>query len=80
MTFGAMLRAYGRLATFSSRLPGDQRAAKKRQLNANAEELLQGLSARLIAAKTQAASKTKLLQPTSMCTNMIYDTGPRPKG
>jgi hypothetical protein len=39
MTFGAMLRAYGRLATLPSRLHGEQRTAKERQLNAKAEEL-----------------------------------------
>ena len=40
MTFGAMVRAYSRLARFPYRLEGEQRAEAQRDLNAKAEELL----------------------------------------
>jgi hypothetical protein len=40
MTFGAVLRAYGRLATLPARLSGGDRAAKEQALNAKAEKLL----------------------------------------
>src|ERR1043166_2096299 len=76
MTFGAMLRAYGRLATLPSRLHGEQRAAKERQLNAKAEELLFELSTRFFVAHE---SKPKIVDAVSMRTNMTYDTGPRPQ-
>jgi len=76
MTFGAMLRAYGRLATLPSRLQGDQRAAKERELNAKAEQLLFELSTRFFVAHE---SKPKIVEPHFMRTNMTYDTGPRPQ-
>lgn len=79
MTFGAMLRAYGRLATLSSRLQGEDRAAKIRQLNAKAEELLMELSTRFLVAYGWVEKRSKLVEPISMRTNMTYDTGPRPK-
>ena len=77
MTFGAMLRAYGRLATLPSRLDGEQRTAKERQLNAKAEELLFELSTRFFVA--HESSKSKIVEPISMRTNMTYDTGARPQ-
>lgn len=76
MTFGAMLRAYGRLATISSRLHGEQRTAKERELNAKAEELLFELSTRFFVAHE---SKPKIVDPHFVRTNMTYDTGPRPQ-
>ena len=79
MTFGAMLRAYGRLATLSPRQHGDQRAAKERQLNAKAEELLMELSTRFLVAYGLVEKRSKIVEPISMRTNMTYDTGPRPK-
>jgi hypothetical protein len=79
MTFGAMIRAYGRLATLSSRLHGEERDARTRQLNAKAEELLLELSRRFLGAYGWVVSRTRVVYPTSMRTNMIYDTGPRPK-
>ena len=50
MTFGAMLRAYSRLARFPYRLDGEQRAEAQRDLNAKAEELLFELSNRFVTA------------------------------
>ena len=76
MTFGAMLRAYGRLATLPARLSGDERAAKERELNAKAEELLFELSTRFFVAHE---SKPKTVEPHFVRTNMTYDTGPRPQ-
>jgi hypothetical protein len=76
MTFGAMLRAYGRLATLPSGLHGDQRALKERQLNAKAERLLWELSTRFLMAYE---IESKIVNPISVSTNMIYDTGPRPQ-
>jgi hypothetical protein len=79
MTFGAMIRAYGRLATLSSRLHGEERAARIRRLNDKAEELLLDLSKRFLVAYGWVESRTRVVDPKSMRTNMIYDTGPRPK-
>ena len=77
MTFGAMLRAYGRLATLSSKLHGQQRAGKEWQLNAKAEALLMELSTRFFLAYEARNSKT--VEPKHVHTNMTYDTGPGPK-
>ena len=80
MTFGTMLRVYGRLATLSSRLDGEQRTVRIRQLNANAEKLLMELSKKFLVAYGYVQSeKSKLVEPMSVRTNMIYDPGPRPK-
>lgn len=77
MTFGAMLRAYGRLATIPSRLQGDPRAAKEREFNTKAEQLLFELSTRFFVA--YESKKTKIVDPEFVRTNMTYDTGPRPQ-
>lgn len=77
MTFGAMLRAFGRLATLPASLHGNQREAKERQLNAKGEELLFELSTRFYVAYEQKCNK--IADAVSVRTNMIYDTGPRPK-
>ena len=79
MTFGAMIRAYGHLAPLSSRLHGEERAARIRRLNDKAEELLLDLSKRFLVAYGWVESRTRVVYPTSMRTNMIYDPGPRPK-
>ena len=79
MTFGAMLRAYGRLAALPSRLPGEQRSSKERELNAKAEAFLMELSTRFLAAYGWVESRSKVVEPISMRTNMTYDTGPRPQ-
>ena len=77
MTFGTMLRVYGRLATLSSRLPVEQRTVKTKELNAKAEELLMELSKRFIVAYGYEDSKTrKVVEPSSVRTNMTYDPGP----
>lgn len=77
MTFGAMLRAYGRLATLPPRLSGDERVARERQLDAKAEELLFELSTRFFVA--HESNKSKIVEPHFVRANMTYDTGPRPQ-
>ena len=79
MTFGAMLRTYGRLATLVSRPPDEQRAAQERQLNAKAEKLLMELSTRFLVAYGWVGKSIKPVEPTFVRTNMIYDPGPRPQ-
>ena len=79
MTFGAVIRAYGRLAALPSRLQGEKRAARMQGLNAKAEELLLDLSKRFLVAYGWVEPRTRIVDPKSMRTNMIYDTGPRPK-
>lgn len=77
MTFGAMLRAYGRLATLPERLKDEQRAIKERDLKAKAEELLFELSTRFFVA--HESKRPRIVEPVSMRTNMTYDTGLRPQ-
>jgi hypothetical protein len=76
MTFGAMLRAYGRLARLPYRLEGEQRAEAQRELNAKAEELLMELSTRFLVACGRVEKGSKPVDPTSIRTNMTYDPGP----
>ena len=59
MTFGAMLRSYGRLATLSPDWTDEQRAMEKTMLNTNAEKLLLELSNRFVVAYGQAETKSK---------------------
>ena len=77
MTFGAMLRAYGRMATLPSRLHGAEHTAKERQLNDKAEQLLFELSTRFFVA--YESKRPKIVEPQFVRTNMTYDTGPRPQ-
>ena len=79
MTFGAMLRAYGRLATLPAHLHGEQRVARERALDAGAEELLLELSTRFFVAYGYVKMRSDVVNPPSMRTNMTYDTGPRPQ-
>ena len=79
MTFGAMLRAFGRVATLPSHLHGEERTAKKQELNSNAEELLRELSTRFLIALSSVENRSRVLEPSSIRTNMIYDPGPRPQ-
>jgi hypothetical protein len=78
-TFGAMIRANGRLAGLPSSLRAEERAVRLRQLNAKAEQLLLELARRFLAANARYEPQTKPIDPMSVRTNMIYDTGPRPK-
>lgn len=59
MTFGAMIRAYGRLARFPYRLDGKQRAEAQKELNAKAEELLSELSNRFLIAAGKVDQEAK---------------------
>ncbi len=79
MTFGAMLRSFGRLATLPARLEGDERAAEEQELNARAEKLLMELSTRFLVAYGWVDNRSRLVEPISVRTNMTYDTGPRPQ-
>lgn len=79
MIFGAMLRAYGRLATLPAHLKGESRATKEQVVDAKAEELLMELSTRFLVAYGWFEKRIKPVEATSMRTNMTYDTGPRPK-
>ncbi|MFO0814072.1 MAG: hypothetical protein U0796_12675 [Gemmatales bacterium] len=79
MTFGAMLRAYGKLAVDSGIIDTEQQAFTDKELNARAEELLLALSARFIVAHGWLSKLSKPVEPTSMRTNYTYDTGPLPK-
>lgn len=80
MTFGAMLRAYGRLATLPAGLNDEERAARKRDLNFNAEAFLMDLSVRFIVANAQVEPKqSRIVEPVSRRTNMNYDPGPPPR-
>jgi len=79
MTFGAMLRAYGRLATFSSALSGEKRLVQELKLNATAQKLFLSLPTLIIDADKLRKERHKPLEPCSMRTNMTYDTGKPPQ-
>jgi hypothetical protein len=71
MTFGAMLRFYGRLATLPPKLRGEQRVAREQDLTANAEKLLSILSMRcLMAFEERDKPKYEMLDPN---TNYTFD-------
>jgi hypothetical protein len=75
MIFGAMLRAYGRLATPPSRLHGEGRVARERELNDRAEGFLLELSARSLEVPGPVETTTYVYEETFRRTNMTYDTG-----
>lgn len=75
MTFGAILRLYGRLATLPAEVQGEPRAAKTRELNARAEMLLSRLQSIRIPPKysyDSGAGKPKMLGPNSGVVNHPY--------
>jgi hypothetical protein len=77
MTFGAMLRAYGRLATMPDDPDDPANVRRRRKGDEKAEELLLILSTRFIVALGYFEPHwKKLIEPTSMKTNMTYDPGP----
>ena len=74
---GAMLRAYGRLATMPDD-PDDPSLVRRRKANEKAEELLLSLSTRVIVAFGFPEPRwKKLIEPTNVRTNMTYDAGPQ---
>lgn len=75
MTFGAMLRAYGRLAMIPHRHEGENQVDAQRELNDKAEKLLMYLSKRFLVANRKIEGGSKPLEPTSSRDNMIYDPG-----
>ena len=78
MTFGAMLRAYGRLARMPDDPDDPANVRRRRKANERAEELLVTLSARLIVAHgVRNPRLKKLVEPSSLKTNMTYDRGPK---
>jgi hypothetical protein len=78
MTFGAMLRAYARLATMPDDPDDPANVRRRRKANEKAEELLLILSTRFIVAHGFPEPRwKKLVEPTSMRTNMTYDPGPQ---
>jgi hypothetical protein len=78
MTFGAMLRAYGRLATMPDDPDDPAIVRRRRKANEKAEELLLVLSTRFIVAFGFPEPRwKKLVEPTSVRTNMTYDRGPQ---
>lgn len=76
MTFGALLRTYGRLATLP--LHAEQKAAKERELNAKAEEFLRQLSSRFRMSYDSPEHCIKVVDPMSKLANMTFDPGPPP--
>lgn len=78
MTFGALLRAYGRLAAMPAR--PDDASRRYRDQQAKAEELLLAFSVRHIIGSCflTAYNQTRPVDSEFVRTNMIYDTGPHP--
>lgn len=78
MSFGAMLRAYGRLASMPDDKDDAALVRRRRKANEKAEELLLMLSTRFIVAFGYPEPRwKKLVEPTNMRTNMTYDPGPQ---
>jgi hypothetical protein len=76
MTFGAAIRAYGRLATKPAHLADEQDALERRLLNEKSEEILLDFCRRFVVAYGWCEDKSKRLAEASMqSTNMIYDPG-----
>lgn len=74
MTFGALLRVYGRLAALADDQTG---TAEERELTVKALCLLASLSGHLNKTNYRSDRRIELAQPISMRTNMIYDPGPQ---
>jgi hypothetical protein len=78
MTFGAMLRAYARLATMPDDPEDQENVVLRRQANGKAEELLLALATRFIMASGYLEERLKkMAEPAFVRTNMTYDAGPR---
>jgi hypothetical protein len=78
MTFGAMLRAYGRLATLPTGLSVKQRAARERELTAKAEKLLFRFSTAFYVS--YSGTNYEVIEDYSgHRTNYMYDAKPMPK-
>ena len=78
MTFGAMLRAYARLATMPDDPEDVDNVFHRRQANEQAEALLRALSIRFFVAYDYVDDRwKKLAEPAFVRTNMIYDRGPQ---
>ena len=76
MTFGAAVRAYGRLATKPVNLLEDQEVLERRVLNEKAEELLFDFCRRFVVTYGWHEDKFKrLASPSQQSTNMTYDPG-----
>jgi hypothetical protein len=79
LSFGAMLRAYGRLATLPARLHGYERTFIEKKLNDRAELLLLQLSAFFLTEYNYLGRQPEMVDGASYPANMIYDTGPWPE-
>ena len=78
MTFGAAVRAYGRLATKTAHLLDEHDALEQKMLNEKAEEILLDFCRRFIVAYGWCDDKSKrLAEPSGPSTNMTYDPGPQ---
>lgn len=76
MTFGVLLRAYGRLAV----MPGDPEGPKHREADRKAEKLLLNLIDQLSPKFTYGHANDhgmKMAEAKSIATNFTYDTGPQ---
>lgn len=71
MTFGAAIQAMGRLASH----PGNEDDPEWKRLNGRIEQLLLEFSTRFIAAYGWVGDGVKPVEPMTMQTNMIYDSG-----
>jgi hypothetical protein len=75
MTFGAMLRVCGQLATLPPRSQGKAMTAQERKLTVKIKKLLACLTDHLQQTDFQNGSSIKPVNPASMRANMIYDPG-----
>jgi hypothetical protein len=75
MTFGAIIRALGRLAAIPARLSEQERAARAAELNREVERLLAALSARALPTFYQGKSIQAVdpLYIRGLRPNMVFD-------
>jgi hypothetical protein len=75
MTFGAIIRALGRLAAIPARLSEQERAARAAELNREVEKLLAVLSARVLPAyhRVEPIQRVDLVDIRGMRPNMVFD-------
>lgn len=79
MTLGALIRTIGRIAMLPPDLALDEGRAVEGRINARADVLLKELATRTLATSAYDTQPRILYEPSTIRTNMTYDTGLQPR-